>query len=140
MLDSGLYSFFFFAAGMFTVLNGPLWLSVRVRVFAGRRQAPIWLHQAVSWLSRLAGIAMLATWAWVSTGALKPTLLLCLAVAIGLFCLLDGPVWLITQRRIFHRGGKAPAWMEGAAIWFPRLGGVAGLLAALAAGIWAATG
>lgn len=28
MLDSAVRSFFLFAAGMFTVLNGPLWLSV----------------------------------------------------------------------------------------------------------------
>ncbi len=136
MFDVGLRCFFLFAAGVFVVLNGPLWLSVRARVFAGRRQALTWLHRAVSWSSRSVGLVMLATWAWVSTGALKPALLLGLAVAIGLFCLLDGPTWLMARRRIFHRSGEAPAWMGGIAAWLPRLGGAVVLLAGLA-GIWA---
>lgn len=138
MLDSAVLSFCFFAAGMFTALNGPLWLSVRVRVFAGGRQAPGWLHRGVSWFSRLAGLVMLATWAWVSTGALKPTLLLVFVVAIGLFLVLNGPIWLITQYRIFHRGRDAPAWMNCVAVWFSRIGGVVLLIAALITGTWAA--
>jgi hypothetical protein len=81
---------------------------------------------------------MLATWAWVSTGALKPTLLLVLVVAIGLFLVLNGPIWLITQYRIFHHGRDAPAWMNCVAVWFSRIGGVVLLIAALITGTWAA--
>ena len=125
---------------MFTVLNGPLWLSVHARVFASGRQAPTWLQRGVSWLSRLVGLAILATWAWVSTGALKSTLLLCVAVALGLFLVLKGPFWLIARLRIFHSGQEAPAWANGVAVWFLRLGGAGVLLATLAAGIWTATG
>jgi len=140
MIDLALRSFFFFAAGMFTVLNGPLWLSARVGVFAIGRQAPDWLPRAVSWFSRLAGVAILATWAWFSTGALKPTLLLCVAVAIGLFCLLNGPWRIITSLGILKRGQEVPTWMENAAFWFLRLVGMVGLLGALVAGILVATG
>ncbi len=138
MFSSAVHSFFFFAAGIFTVLNGPLWLSVRVRVFAGSRQAPFWLHQGVSWASRLVGLAILATWAWVSTGALTPTLLLCTVMIIGLFCLLDGPWRIITRTDILKRGREIPAWVESASLWFIRLAGVIGLLGALVTGIMAA--
>ncbi len=140
MVDLAMRSFFLFAAGMFTVLKRPLWLSVHARVFASGRQAPIWLYQGVSWLSRLVGLAILITWAWFSTGALKPTLLLCVALAIGMFCLLDGPIWLVTWCHFFRHGREAAEWMEAVVVWFLRLGGVVGLLATLATGIWVATG
>ncbi len=140
MINLVLRSFFLFAAGLFTVLNGPLWLSVHARAFASGRQAPTWLHRGVSWLSRLVGLAILATWAWDSTDALKPTLLLCVAVAIGLFCLLDGPWRIITRVRFFRRGPEAPRWGKTVAIWFPRLGGAVVLFVTLATGIWAAVG
>jgi hypothetical protein len=140
MIDSELNSFFLFAAGMFAVLNGPLWFSVRARVFAGHRQAPPWLHRGVSWFSRLLGIAMLVAWTWVSTGALKPALLLGLIVAIGLFCLLDGPWRIITRAGLLRHGPQAPSWMEGIAVWLPRLGGAVVLLSGLATGIWFVTG
>ena len=135
MIDSALCSFLLFAAGIFTVLNGPLWLSVRARVLAGSRQSPNWLHKGVSWFSRLAGGAMLATWAWVSTEALKPALLLSLVVAIGLFCLLDSPWRIITGAGILKSGRNVPTWMENAAFWFLRIVGVVVLLGGLLAGI-----
>ncbi len=140
MINLALLSFYLFAAGMFVVLNGPLWLSVHARVFATGRQAPTWLQQGVSWLSRLVGLAILVTWAWVSTGALKPTLLLCVAVSIGLFLVFNGPIWLVVRLRIFHRGQEAPAWANAIAVWFLRLGGVVALLAAVATGIRIVTG
>ncbi len=140
MFDFVLRLFFLFVVGMFTVLNGPLWLSGRVGVFASGRQAPTWLQQGVSWFSRLVGLTILAAWAWVSTGAVKPALLLCVAVAIGLFCLLDGPWHIITSVRFLRRGPEAPTWGEPAAMWFLRMVGVVVLLATLAAGIWTSVG
>ena len=128
-----------FAAGIFVVLNGPLWLSRRARIFAGGPKAPTWLQRGVSWLRLLVGLAILVTWAWVSTGALKSTLLLGVAVAIGVFCLLDGPIWLVTRYRFFHRGHEAATWMVGVTVWFLRLGGVVVLLGALVADVRAAT-
>jgi hypothetical protein len=135
MFGPAFNSFFFFTVGIFTVLNGPLWLSVRIRVFADSRQAPFWLHQGVSWLSRLAGLIILATWAWISTGALKPTLLLCAAVAAGLFCLLDGPSHIITKVDSLKRGRELPAWMEDATFWFIRVVGAIVLLCVFITGI-----
>ncbi|GAI32325.1 unnamed protein product [marine sediment metagenome] len=44
MLEDGLHSFLLFAGYMFVVLNGPLLVSIRVRVFAGIPEAPVWLH------------------------------------------------------------------------------------------------
>jgi len=138
MLDSGLRSFLLFAAGMFVVLNGPLWLSVRARVFASGTESPVWLHRGVSWFSRLLGLTMLAIWAWFSTGVLKPALLLVVLVVIGLFCLFDGPWRIITRAHFLSRGPEAPIWGKTAAIWFLRLVGMVSLLGALIAGIWAA--
>jgi len=135
MIISALYSFFFFAAGMFAVLNGPLWLSVRVGVFAGSRQAPFWLNQGVSWLSRLLGFAILATWAWITMVDLMPTLLMCAAMAASLVCLLELPWNFITSANIFKRGQEVPPWAENATFWFIRLVGVVGLLGALVIGI-----
>ncbi|MFC1931767.1 hypothetical protein ACFLXJ_06175 [Chloroflexota bacterium] len=137
MFDSALSSFSLFAAGMFAMLNGPLWLSVRARAFAGSRQAPIWLYQGVSWFSRLLGLAMLVTWVWFSTGALKPALLLGIAVGISLFCLLDGPWRIIKSVGILKRGREVPVWTGNAALWFIRLVGMVGLLGALVTGVWA---
>ena len=141
MIDPGVRSFLLFAAGMFVVLNGPLWVSVQAaRVFATGPEAPPWLHRGVSWTSRLAGVAMLATWAWDVTGALRPAFFMWVVLAIGLFLLFGGPLRLITSSGVFHRGRQAPAWMEHSLGWFVRLVGAGALLSGLVVGVRAATG
>ena len=135
LLPHSFLLFVMFGAGIFTVLNGPLWLSVRVRVFAVGPEAPVWLHRGVSWVIRLAGIGMLAAWAWVATGALSPALLMWGILAAGLFCLLNGPVWLITRGGVFRRGRDAPAWLERSVIGFIRLVGLGVLLSAFVIGL-----
>ena len=57
--------------------------------------------------------------------------------SLRLFLGLDGPIRLITQYRIFHRGRDAPAWINCVAVWFTRIGGAVLLIAALASGILA---
>jgi len=140
MLDDGLRSFFIFAAGILLVLNGPLWISVRAGVFAGGPQLPIWTGQAVSWTSRLGGIAALAAWAWDATHDFIPTLLISLVIVIGLFCLFDGPIWLITRVSAFHRGRSVPVRLDKAAIFYVRMVGYVALLGTMVAGITVATG
>lgn len=143
MLENGLRSFLLFAifaVGIFLVLNGPLWLSVRARVFAAGPQAPVWLHRGVSWANRLAGLAIMASWAWFATADMTLTLLLGLVLAIGLFCLFDGPWRIITRKSVFRHSSEAPARMEGIAIWLVRLAGVVALLSVLVVGITATTG
>lgn len=98
-----------FAAGIFAVLNGPLWLSRRARIFAGGPKAPVWLDRGVSWFSRLMGVAVLLSWAWVATEALKPALLLGLVVVVGVFCLFDGVWRVIIGAHVFRWGPEAPA-------------------------------
>jgi len=96
MLENGICSlrcFLIFAAGIFTLLNGPLWVSERVKIFAGGPQAPVWLHRWVfSWASRLAGMAILTAWAWDVAGALMPTLFMVYVLASGIFCLFSQPI------------------------------------------------
>jgi hypothetical protein len=140
VINSWLSSLFLFIVGLFAVLNGPLWLSLRLRVPDGCRQAPVWLTRWVFRSSRLLGLLMLTNWVWVSTGTPVPALLLGTIVATGLFCLLDGPDYLVTRFPVFHRGPEAPAWLGGKTVWFPRLAGVVILLAALGSGIWAVAG
>jgi len=139
MLEELLRSLFIFAAGLFLVFNSPLWLSTRATVFASGPQVPIWIGQAVSWTSRLGGIAVLVAGAWDATHHLIPALLISLVIAIGLFCLIDGPIWLITWGSIFHRGRKSPVWLEKAGIFYIRMVGYVTLLGGMAAGITVAT-
>ena len=124
-----------FAAGIFVVLNGPLWLSRRARIFAGGPKAPVWLDRGVSWFSRLMGVAVLATWAWVATESLKPASLLGLVVVIGVFCLFDGVWRVITGAHVFRGGPEAPVWMVSAAVWFLRVVGVVAVLSGLVVSI-----
>jgi hypothetical protein len=120
-----------FATGIFVVLNGPLWLSRRARIFTGGPKAPVWLDRGVPWFSRLMGVAVLATWAWVATEALKPALLIGLVVVVGVFCLFDGVWRVITGAHVFRRGPEAPAWMVSAAVWFLRVVGAVAVLSGL---------
>lgn len=141
MLEDGLQSFVLFAGCMFVMLNGPLWLSVRARVFAAGPRAPLWLHRGVSWASRLVGLAVLVYWAWLATGDMTLTLLLGLVLAIGLFCLFDGPWRIITRAGVLRHSSEAPARMESIAIWLVRLAGVVALLlGGLIIGLRATTG
>lgn len=131
-----LRSFLLFAAAIFVVLNGPLWVSARVRILTTTSEAPGWLYQGILWLSRLTGVTMLGAWAWDATWALKPALLLWLVVAIGLFFLLDGPWRIITGARFLKRGSEAPTWGPAVAMWFSRMVGVVALLSGLVSGIY----
>lgn len=135
MFEDVLRSFLLFASAMFVVLNGPLWVSVHAGVFAAGPEAPVWLHRGVSWVSRLAGIGMLAAWAWDATGALSPALLMWGILAGGLFCLLGGPVWLITRGGVFRRGRNASARLERSVIGFVRVVGLGALLSAFVIGL-----
>jgi len=142
MLENGICSlrcFFIFASGIFTLINGPLWVSERVKVFAVGPQVPVWLHRWLSWASRLAGMAILVVWAWDATGAWMPTLFMVYVLASGIFCLFSGPAWLVTRVGVFNRGRYAPAWLEKAGMLYIRMVGYLILLGGMATGITLAT-
>jgi len=67
-------------------------------------------------------------------------LLILVALAIGLFFLLDGPARLITRGNFFRRGRDVPGWLERGSIMLVRLLGGGVLLGTLFAGLRAATG
>ena len=111
-----------FALAVFLLLNGALWLSVRLRVFAHGPRAPDWLASTISIASRAAGIAGILYWlAIVSQGSIIYALLLGVILASGAFLLMNGPVWLATHATFGRGGREVHPRVQGAVVWLSRI-------------------
>ena len=115
-----------FVLAVFLLLNGPLWLSGGLRVFAYGPRAPEWLASTTSIASRAAGIAGILYWvAIVSQGSVIHALLLAVILASGAFLFMNGPVWLATHAT-FGRGGRGlHPRVRVAIIWLSQILGAA---------------
>jgi len=121
-----------FALAVFLLLNGPLWLSARVRVFAHGPQSPGWLTSAVRIASRAVGLVGILLWlATVGQGNTLYAILLGFVLAGAAFLILGGPLWLVTRTTIFARGREAPARLQAGFVWTSRVIGVAAVASVL---------
>ena len=122
-----------FALCIFLLLNGPLWLTTRLRVFAHGAEAPRWLILLTTRASRVAGIVGILLWLTaVSQSNAAYTFLLGVSLIGAAFLLLNGPLWLAT--RLPFVKGKGPEVALGTQIgftWFSRLVGAGAVASSL---------
>ncbi len=125
-----------FAVAFFLFFNGPRWLVTSAGVSAKRKETPKWLDVAERSFSRLGGLVILGCWSWVATaGSLLAASLLMAVCLVGVFILLNGPIWVITRSGAFARGRQAPRWLEIGLLWFHRAIGSAAILSGFLLGI-----
>ncbi len=128
-----------FALAVFLLLNGPLWLSTTLRVFAHGPEAPRRLILVTTRASRVAGIVGILLWlTTVSQGNAAYAFLLGVSLIGATFLLLNGPLWLATRTTIFARGPEAPVRLQVGFAWFCRILGAAAIASVLYLAILAA--
>lgn len=126
-----------FAFAVFLLLNGALWLSVRLRVFAHGPRAPDWLASTTSIVSRAAGIAGILYWlATVSRGSIIYALLLGAILASGAFLLMNGPVWLATHATLGRGEHKVHPRVRVAIVWLSRILGAGAVASVFYLAFW----
>jgi hypothetical protein len=126
-----------FALALFLLLNGPLWLSRKLKIFNRGSQSPVWLVSAIKILSIISGIAGLALWLMVaSQGSLSNAVLLGLILILGTFLLLNGPIRLVSRTTIFAHGRQAPAGFQIALTWIFRITGALSIIIFFCLVIW----
>ena len=87
-----------FALAIFLILNGPLWLIRKLRIFSGGPESPQWLTRMTIITSRAIGVAGILLWlSNVSQNKINLALLLGGILAVGTILLLNGPAWLIAH-------------------------------------------
>jgi hypothetical protein len=128
-----------FALAVFLLLNGPLWLSTTLRVFAHGPEAPRWLAVTAAGANRAVGIAGMLFWlAFVSQGNTTYAILLGVILICAALLLFNGPLWLVTRTTIFARGAEAPVGLQVGFAWFCRILGAAAIASVLYLAILAA--
>jgi len=126
-----------FALAVFLLLDGALWLSVRLRVFAHGPQAPGWLTLTTRIASRAVGIAGILFWlATVSQGSVTYALLLGVILASAAFLLMNGPVWVATHATFGWGGPQVHPGFQAGIVWFSRIVGVGAVASVLYAACW----
>jgi len=122
-----------FALCVFLVLNGPLWLSTKLRVFARGPEAPSWLSTFTAQASRVAGIVGILFWlATVSQGNAAYASLLGVILIGAALLLLNGPLWLATRTPFVKgKGSEVPLGLQIGFTWFSRLVGAGAVASVL---------
>jgi predicted membrane protein len=126
-----------FALCVFLLLNGPLWLSTRLHVFAHGPEAPHWFILTTRSTSYVVGAMGMFFWlTTVSHGNTLHAVLLGVILIYAAFLLLNGPLWLVTRTTTFARGSEAPVGLQVGFTWFCRIMGVAAIASALYLAFW----
>ena len=126
-----------FALCIFLLLNGPLWLTTRLRVFAHGPEAPRWLTLTTKTASRVLGTLGVLFWlTTASQGNILHAVLVGVILMCAAFLLLNGPLWLVTRTTIFARGSEAPVRLQVSFTWFCRIVGAAAVDSVLYLAFW----
>jgi len=121
-----------FALCVFLLLNGPLWLTTRLRVFAHGPEAPRRLILFTTRASRVAGIVGILLWLTTVSQDNVAYAFLLGAILIGAaFLLLNGPLWLATRIPFAKGKAEAPLGLQIGVIWFNRLAGAGAIASVL---------
>ncbi len=135
-MNLGTVLIYCFAGVLFLLLNGPLWVSNKLRtcirgIFARGPEAPSWLSTSISRASRIAGVVCILLWlSVVSYGSILRAVLTGSALASGAFLLWNGPVWL-AGRAGLRRGPEAPRELQAGITWFNRVIGAGAVITVL---------
>lgn len=118
---------------VFLLLNGPLWLTTRLRVFAHGSEAPRRLILFTTRASRVAGIVGMLLWlATVSQGNAAYACLLGVILIGAALLLLNGPLWLATRTPFVKgKGSEVPLGLQIGFTWFSRLVGAGAVASVL---------
>lgn len=130
MMNAALVVLGVFTLFVFLLLNGPLWLIVRLRFWARGSEAPRRLLLIAKIASRIIAFVNIIFWlTTVSQGNASYVFLIGAILISAAFLLLNGPIWLAARLPFAKgRGSESPLWLQIGSIWFSRLVG-AGLLA-----------
>lgn len=122
-----------FALCVFLLLNGPLWLTTRLRFFAHGPEAPRRLLLFTTRASRIAGIVGILLWlTTVSQGNAVYAFLLGVSLIGGVFLLLNGSLWLATRIPFVKgKGSEVPLGLQIGFTWFSRLVGAGAVASVL---------
>ena len=122
-----------FALCVFLLLNGPLWLTTRLRVFAHGPEAPRRLILFTTRASRITGIVGILLWlTTVSQGNAVYAFLLGISLIGGVFLLLNGALWLATRIPFVKgKGSEVPVGLQIGFTWFSRLAGAGAVASVL---------
>ncbi len=123
MLHAALVVLGVFALCVFLLLNGPLWLIVRLRFLAHDPEAPRRLVLFIRRASRIVAIVGILLWlTTVSRGNVSNASLLGVSLIGAAFLLLNGPTWIATRLPFVRgKGSKAPKGLQIGGTWFSRL-------------------
>ena len=126
-----------FALAVFLLLNGPLWLSSRLRIFTHGPQSPQWLVLTIRIVSRTLGIVGILLWLITAgQGNILDTVWLGVILICGAFLLLGGPLWLVTRTTIFARGPEASVRLLVSFSWLCRIVGAVAVVSVLFLAFW----
>jgi hypothetical protein len=122
-----------FALCIFLLLNGPLWLTTRLRVFAHGHEAPRRLILFTTRASRVAGIVGILLWLTaVSQDNGVYAFLLGVSLIGAAFLLLNGPLWLATRAPFVKgKGFEVPLGLQIGVTWFSQLVGAGAVASVL---------
>ena len=132
MVNSGPILVSCLAGALFLLLNGPLWLSSRLRVFNRGPQAPHWLSNFTMRASRVVGVAGILLWLmFVSDGSILRAVLLGFILAGGAFLLWNGPLRLVTHMPFLAKGPEISSCFHTGLTWFNRVVGAGAVVSVL---------
>jgi hypothetical protein len=118
-----------FLLALFVLINGPLWLITRLRIFNRGRTSPPYLTNIIVIINRLLGLAGLVVWlVVVNRDSTTNILLYGVLLFAGIVLLFNVPVWLISRIQSLKRGRAAPPLLLNSYLWFSRIGGILVLL------------